>query len=107
MISSSYPYYISNTGRFNKINKLSLVTTLLSIICMLISAVVIVLRTVRYSRYSRTYERIPAEIYYAEMACGILIIAAAYCYIDITMDGFTYWQNGRQGTSLLLLQALV
>ncbi len=88
MISSSYPYYISNTGRFNKINKLSLVTTLLSIICMLISAVVIVLRTVRYSRYSRTGERIPAEIYYAEMACGILIIAAAYCYIGYNYGWF-------------------
>lgn len=88
MISSSYPYYISNTGRFNKINKFSLVTTLLSIICMLISAVVIVLRTVRYSRYSRTGERIPAEIYYAEMACGILIIAAAYCYIGYNYGWF-------------------
>lgn len=88
MISSSYPYYISNTRRFNKINKLSLVTTLLSIICMLISAVVIVLRTVRYSRYSRTGEKIPAEIYYAEMACGVFIIAAAYNFIRYNYGWF-------------------
>ncbi len=88
MISSSYPYYISNTRRFNKINKLSLVTTLLSIICMLISAVVIVLRTVRYSRYSRTGEKIPAEIYYAEMACGVFIIAAAYNFIGCNYGWF-------------------
>lgn len=88
MISSSYPYYISNTRRFNKINKLSLVTTLLSIICMLISAVVIVLRTVRYSRYSRTGEKIPAEIYYAEMACGVFIIAAAYNFIGYNYGWF-------------------
>ena len=46
------------------------------------------LRTVRYSRYSRTGERIPAEIYYAEMACGILIIAAAYCYIGYNYGWF-------------------
>lgn len=88
MISSSYPYYISNTRKFNKINKLSLVTTLLSIICMLISAVVIVLRTVRYSRYSRTGEKIPAEIYYAEMACGVFIIAAAYNFIGYNYGWF-------------------